>query len=88
MQKLDEEKEFDGQKEAVLVVNHSVDTEKFVSKTKHSFQQIIKSQNHFCSNKHECVDMFLLSGSAEKIKKMRNALLQNKNIKKIVLVQL
>lgn len=88
IEKMDAEKAFHGTKNAVLVVQHSHATEAFVSKTKHSYQLLIKSQNHFCSSSEECIDVFVLHGSFEQIKKMRNAFLKNKQLQKLALVPL
>lgn len=88
LEKLGEETDFGGNKTAVLVLRHSHETERFVSDAKHAFQSLVKSQNHFCSSPSECVDLFLLVGSAEQIKKMRNRLVAHKGIRKTSLVVL
>lgn len=88
MEKLENEKAMQGTMNAVLVVDHSHETEKFVSEAKHSFQQLVKSQNHHCTTGKECIDIFLLHGKADEIKKMRDKFHKNKGIKKISLVPL
>ena len=88
IEKIQKEKSFAGSQNALLVVRHSHETERFVSKTKHAFQKLVKLQNHYCSEKNQCTDLFLLSGDAVLIKKMRNALLKNREIEKLVLVPL
>ena len=88
IEQIDSEKGFSGNMNAVLVVNHSHATEKSVSQAKHAFQALVKSQSHYCTTGDKCIDMFFLSGSAEKIKKMKNMLLKNKKIQKTALVLL
>jgi metal-responsive CopG/Arc/MetJ family transcriptional regulator len=70
----------------VLIVLHSHATEKKLSDAKHAFLSLVQSQNHFHSQDHSCIDQFFLSGDAGKIKKMRDRLLAQKEIKKTVLV--
>lgn len=86
VEKIDSEKNFTGKQGAVLVVSHSHVTEEFVSQTKHSFQTLVKTQNHYCTTGNKCIDLFLLSGSNEKIKKMRDTFFRNKKIEKTVLI--
>ncbi|MBS3061501.1 MAG: hypothetical protein J4215_02880 [Candidatus Diapherotrites archaeon] len=88
LEKHTEEKKIRGNQTAALVIRHSHKTERFVSDTKHDFQTLVKSQNHYCQNSDECVDMFLLSGPAEQIKKMRNQLLSSKEIGKVAFLPL
>ncbi|GEM_PF-1958319 len=88
VEKIEKEKHFSGVQNAILVIDHSHKTEKFVSSTKHGFQSLVKGQNHYCTTGSHCIDTFLLHGPAEQIKKMRNSFLKNKDLEKIVLVQL
>ena len=86
IEKIDSEKGCAGKQGAVLVISHSHETEKFVSETKHAFQSLVKTQNHYCTAGDKCIDLFLLSGPGEKIKKMRDAFYGNKKIEKTALV--
>ena len=83
IEKLDNEKQFEGNHTAALVLRHSHETESFVSNTKHRFQFLIKSQNHLCTAGDECIDFFLVNGNASQIKKMRDAFIKNKKIQKV-----
>ncbi len=82
------EKELTGRMAALLVVQHSHETEKFVSEVKHGFIKLIRSQNHSEINPSQCIDVFMLSGRAEEIKKMKNAFSNNRKVKKISLIDL
>ncbi|MDO8634448.1 MAG: hypothetical protein Q7K34_04120 [archaeon] len=86
IEKIGSEKSFAGKQGTVLIVSHSHETEKFVSQTKHRFQSLVRTQNHFCTTGERCIDLFLLSGPGEKIKKMRDTFFRNKKIEKIALV--
>ncbi|MBI2597569.1 MAG: hypothetical protein HYW50_00045 [Candidatus Diapherotrites archaeon] len=88
LKSIETEKEFEKIRTAVLIASHSHKTEKFLSEAKHAFQKLVKSQNHYCTNGNECIDIFLLGGNGTKIKKMRDVLLKNKDIKKIVFAPL
>ena len=82
----EEEKKLSGEINALLVVFHSHETEKMVSQIKHRHARLIKSQIHSEIKGESCIDLFLLSGDANEIRKMRNAFLKNYKIKKTELV--
>ena len=85
---IQEEKQLQGNLDAVLVVQHSHETEKFVSEIKHAFIKLVKNQNHSEVKTGHCIDVFLLQGNADEIKKMKNALANNRKIKRIQLIAL
>lgn len=87
-EKIEKEQSFTGTRNAVLVVHHSHQTDRFVSGVRHQFQTLVKGQNHYCTADNECIDLFLLHGSAEQIKKMRNRFLKNRGLQRLVLVPL
>lgn len=86
LEKTEAENKLTGPQSVVLIISHSHETEKFVSQTKHAFQQLVKTQNHYCTTGIQCIDMFLLHGSGEKIRQMKNSFLKNKKIQKISMV--
>lgn len=83
-----DERNLKGQLQALLIVRHNFETEKFVSKTKHEFQKIISSQNHYCILNDQCLDVFLLNGKIEKIKKFKNKIVDNNKIQNVKLIQI
>ena len=88
LQKIETEKQLQGKICALIILQHSHETEKFVSDIKHEFIKLIKSQNHAEVETDYCIDVFLLKGNADEIKKMKNALGNNRKIKKIEMVLL
>ncbi|MDO8628040.1 MAG: CopG family ribbon-helix-helix protein [Candidatus Diapherotrites archaeon] len=85
---IEEESKISGKIFALLIVRHSHETEKFLSTLKHEFQKVIQSQSHNCIFDDQCLDVFLVKGDAEKIKKFKNSVVGNNKIQKVKLVVL
>jgi CopG family nickel-responsive transcriptional regulator len=67
--------------DAVLVVVHFKKNEPEITKLKHIFGRILKSQLHNCINENTCLEVFVLKGDAEKITALANRFRTNKNVK-------
>jgi len=55
---------------AILLSTHDEKHAKDISELEHSYQEIIKTQLHNCIEDHKCLEVFILSGDARKIREM------------------
>jgi metal-responsive CopG/Arc/MetJ family transcriptional regulator len=84
LEKINKENSIKGIANATISTIHPRKTEKFISETKHKFNKIIIGQNHSCINENKCIDNFILHGKSEEIINMRNTLIKNKDINKVI----
>ncbi len=67
--------------DAVFVVVHFKKNEPEITKLKHIFGNILKSQLHNCITGNTCLEVFVLKGDAEQITALANRFRTNKNVK-------
>ncbi len=74
-----------GEVNGVVLVVHPDEHTEAVSHTRHEFQSIIKTQIHNHLENHTCLELFVVKGPAENVKKLTNTL---QTSKKVTLVKL
>lgn len=74
-----------GEIDGVVLVVHADEHTETVSQTRHAFQHIIKTQIHNHLENHMCLELFIVKGPAETVKKLTKTLQQSK---KVTLVKL
>ena len=75
-----EQDKLKGEKECILLVIHNKEAEHDVTLAKHEFDDIISTQIHNNLKGGKCLEVFLLSGPAERIKKMVRSFETNRKI--------
>lgn len=75
---LKEKEKLKGHAECVMILAHKKESENAFTKTIHKYEDIVGTQvhNNFCNNK--CLEVFVLHGSAEKIKNFFSEIRRNK----------
>lgn len=76
---LKQKKNLKGEIDAIIVLIHKAKNTE-VSKIIHKYSSLIKTQMHNHTSSHKCMEIFVLNGSSEKIKKMHQEFLTNKKI--------
>ena len=71
---------------SVLLIIHNHESENEVSKIKHDFKEITKTQLHNHFEKEKCLEIFVLQGEAERIKEMYRLLSTNKKMDIVKLI--
>lgn len=71
--------------EGIMIVIHDDESSDDVSKIRHMFQSIIKTQLHNHLKNHKCLDVFVISGDSKTVKQ---AFMKFRNSKKIDIVKL
>ena len=59
-----------GEIKAILILIHNHDDEQVVSDIKHDFKGVTKTQIHSHIREDKCLEIFVLEGTAKKIKEM------------------
>lgn len=72
--------------DATLLVIHDEKYSALVSKIRHDFQQLIKTQIHNHLENQKCLEIFVIKGEVELIRKMTNTFWTNKNLDYVKLV--
>lgn len=72
--------------DATLLVIHDEKYSALVSKIRHDFQSLIKTQIHNHLENQKCLEIFVIKGDAEKIRKMTNTFETNKSLDYVKLV--
>ena len=67
-----ERERLSGQLDSILMVIHSRKAEVVVTKIKHDFEDIIKTQIHNNLKGDKCLEIFTLNGDARRIKELVN----------------
>ena len=65
-----ENEALNGDINAILLVIHSQDAENIVSTIKHQYEDVTTTQIHSHLKKNKCLELFIVEGDAERIKKM------------------
>jgi CopG family nickel-responsive transcriptional regulator len=71
--------------DAVLLVKHNEKNSEAITKIRHQFQNLIQTNLHVHLENHHCLELFILKGQAEQIKKLTKSL---ETSKKTTLVKL
>ena len=75
-----------GTLDATLLVIHDEDASDNVSKIRHDFQDLIKTQIHNHLENNKCLEIFVVKGDAERIKLMKNSFQIEKNLDYVKLI--
>lgn len=83
---LKEKEKLKGHAECVLILAHDRKFEDAFTKAKHDYEDTITTQIHsnFCNNK--CLEVFVLHGTAENIKKLFSDIRKNKRTEYVKLI--
>ena len=60
----------EGVVDAVLMVKHAEKHSEKISELRHQYQSLIQTHLHTHLENHACLELFMLKGQAEKVKKM------------------
>ncbi len=71
---------------ALLLVIHNEESEQEVTKSKHTFDDLIGTHLHSKINNNKCLEIFLLSGEADKIKNMTKEFQINRKMDRVKLI--
>ena len=66
-----------GEINVILLTVHDKQMDDFITRIKHKFDEIINTQIHSHFKEGKCLEIFLLEGDAEKIKKLFELLLSS-----------
>lgn len=66
--------------DATLLVIHDEKASEKVSKIRHDYQDLIKTQVHNHLENHKCLEIFVVKGEAKRIKNMTNAFQIDKDL--------
>jgi CopG family transcriptional regulator, nickel-responsive regulator len=75
-----------GRINAVLIVVHGRAQEDAVNKTKHDFEDVIETQVHSHLKDEKCLEVFVLDGDAERVKRLVKTLQKNARLEYAKLV--
>lgn len=75
-----------GSLHALLLVIHEEESEQEVTKSKHTFDELINTHIHSKVDNNKCLEIFLLKGEAEKIKSMMKEFQTNKKMDRVKLI--
>lgn len=81
-----EKEDLVGVLDATLLIIHDEDASDNVSKIRHDFQDLIKTQIHNHLENHKCLEIFVIKGDARQIKLMKNSFQIDKNLDYVKLV--
>ncbi len=74
-----------GRKNSIIITMHQRRDEHKLDKTKHSYENIIKTQIHNNLENDKCMELFILDGESEDIKSMYKEL-QEKDLEMVKLI--
>ncbi len=66
--------------DTTLLVTHDEKASEKVSKIRHDYQDLIKTQVHNHLENHKCLEIFVVKGEAKRIKNMTNAFQMDKDL--------
>ena len=72
--------------DATLLVIHDEKSSQWVSNIRHGFQDLIKTQVHNHLENEKCLEIFVVNGDAERIKKMHRSFQTHRNLDYVKLV--
>lgn len=81
-----ERQEILGMLHALLLVIHDEESEQEVTRTKHSYDELIGTHIHSKVDNNKCLEIFLLKGEAERIKSMTKEFQTNRKMDRVKLV--
>jgi len=81
-----EKKKLSGRMNSILLLMHNQKAEDIVTEIKHKFENIIKTQIHSHLKEDKCLEIFILDGEADKIKKLVKLFQTNRKIEYIKLI--
>lgn len=79
-------KKLSGNVKAVLLAVHGESVEARATDVKHSFEDVIATQIHSSLRKGKCLEIFVLDGSAERVKEFVAKMQSNKGMEYVKLV--
>ena len=71
---------------ALLLVIHNEESEQEVTRAKHTFDELIGTHIHSKIDNNKCLEIFLLSGEADKIKNMKKEFQINRKMDRVKLI--
>lgn len=75
-----------GRVKSLLLVSHGKGAEKEVTEAKHDFEDVITTHIHSSLSNGKCLEIFMLDGNAERIKKFFKINRANRNVSYIRLI--
>ena len=81
-----QQKKLEGKIDATLLVIHEKKHSSAVSQIEHKYRDVTKTQIHNVLKNDKCLEIFIVSGSAEKIQKMAEEFRSNKNMNAVKLI--
>ena len=75
-----------GDIKSVLLIVHNEDAEEAINQIKHKHEEIIDTQIHTNLKEGKCLEIFVLSGEAEKIRQLSKAAETNKKVEYVKLI--
>jgi CopG family nickel-responsive transcriptional regulator len=73
-------KKMTGEIDGVILAVHPDEYTETVSQTRHAHQSIIKTQIHHHLDSHACLELFIVKGNADHVKRLMGDLQANKRI--------
>lgn len=73
---------------ALLMVVHSEESEKQVTDMKHGYDELVQTHLHSKIRGDRCLEVFLLKGQAEEVKKMTKEFQSNKKMDHVKLISM
>jgi CopG family transcriptional regulator, nickel-responsive regulator len=70
----------------ILLVVHNQDAEHVISKIKHQFEDIIKTQIHNHLKEEKCLEIFILEGDAARVRSLLNSLRTSRKVDYLKLI--
>lgn len=81
-----EKEDLSGEINSILVLIHNQEVEDRVTEIKHDFEDIINTQIHNHLKENKCMEIFILDGAAERIKKLSKMFQKSRKIDYVKLI--
>jgi len=81
-----EKEELSGEINSILVLIHNQEVEDRVTEIKHDFEDIINTQIHSHLKENKCMEIFILDGSADRIKELSKMFQKSRKIDYVKLI--
>lgn len=75
--------DLEGKSNCLISVTHEEGELESISEIQHKYQEIIKTQIHDHLENHQCIQIYLVEGQADKIRELWKDLQSNKKVKKV-----
>ena len=69
-----------GDIECILIAMHGAEAEDEITEIKHRHEKIIKTQIHSNLKGGKCLELFVIDGNADKVRKLSNELQSNRKV--------